>query len=53
MSIRKKVCDIYAKGKYLDRFAKLYGLKRKRYFLFFKESDENLRERLIRHISTR
>lgn len=36
------------KGKYLDNMAILYGLKRKRYFFFFKESDKSLKERLVK-----
>lgn len=35
------------KGKRLDNFARNYGLKRKRKFLIFKESDECLRKRIL------
>lgn len=36
-----------AKGKVLDQFGELYGVKRKRYFFFFKEFDRNYRKRLV------
>lgn len=39
------------RDKCLDQHAWLYGLKRKRYFLFFKESDEKLRQRIIEVIT--
>lgn len=35
----------YSKGKDLDQIAIQLGLRRKRYFLFFKESDKKLRRR--------
>ena len=36
-----------SRGKYLDRIAYMSGLKRKRYFFFFKEKDEQLRKRIL------
>lgn len=48
---KKKDVALYgitiAGGKYLDRIAYQYGLKRKRKFLFFKERDEELRKRIL------
>lgn len=35
------------KGKILDKFADMYGLKRKKFLFIFKESDKNLRERIL------
>ena len=34
------------KGRHLDIMANAYGISRKRYFIFFKESDKNLKKRL-------
>lgn len=36
-----------AKGKTLDRFAEIHGLKRKKYFFIFKELDKSLRKRIL------
>jgi hypothetical protein len=38
------------RGKALDKMAKGYGFKRKRYFWIFKESDRSLRERMYRYL---
>lgn len=39
-----------AKGPQLDFIALKLGLKRRRYFLFFKERDKSLRERILLRI---
>lgn len=41
--------SIIAKGKMLDEMAFWLGFKRKKYFLFFRESDRSLRERMAYH----
>jgi hypothetical protein len=54
MDKRNKSCIIpISKGKVLDRHASLFGIKRKRHFIFFKESDKKLRERILRVMEER
>lgn len=39
-----------AKGNAVDRIAFNYGIKRKRYFFIFKESDKSLKKRIVNYI---
>lgn len=39
-----------AKGNAVDSIAFNYGIKRKRYFFIFKESDKSLKKRIVNYI---
>lgn len=43
---------LFAKGKQLDIMAEIYGIKRKRSYLVVKESDKNLKKRIINKIKS-
>jgi len=45
--------SIIAGGKELDLLATSYGFKRRHYFWIFKESDRNLRERMVRFLKNK
>lgn len=46
MWYRKYETISIARGNCLDRLATVYGMRRKRYWLIFRESDKRFRERI-------